>query len=470
MGRTNHRKQYHWLLLGTVAFLVHVMTRRRLQMEPFDMKHSAAETAVSLDPAFGFSLTQAQQQESRGTSPWTSKPPDSIPLNTKGGRPHIRLRHECIRRIRDRHFQRFGPFLLNQNAQQQIREVLLVDPAYHRNVGDHMITLGELVFLQRLQQLFNPNLSVSQCGYIQHGGFVPHCDSYFASTTYKTRQTQQSQHYTNNKIALWHGGGNWGDLWRIAQEYRIPSFAKLLQQNYTIVGMPQSLYYGSAAVRDRDTTILKQGIESALMATTNGTTRITENANSLRVVLTWREHESYEQAKSLYPFVENVLVPDIAFQLGPYQRHETPEGNTILLDILLFLRDDLESKLAAVRNNAAVRFMLSSIEGGERLRFQIVDWADRLAIFRATDYFFTETSVQLLSLGRVVICDRLHAAILCYLSGIPFVYIDQLTGKISKTLKVALEGCADAESTLFARAQSLPEALQLAVGLLKKGS
>lgn len=30
------------------------------------------------------------------------------------------------------------------------QEVLLADPAYHGNVGDHMITLGELELLRRL--------------------------------------------------------------------------------------------------------------------------------------------------------------------------------------------------------------------------------------------------------------------------------------------------------------------------------
>ena len=36
-----------------------------------------------------------------------------------------------------------------------------------------------------------------------------------------------------------------------------------------------------------------------------------------RVILTWREQESYEAA-NLYPFVKNVMVPDMTFQLGPF--------------------------------------------------------------------------------------------------------------------------------------------------------
>ena len=36
-----------------------------------------------------------------------------------------------------------------------------------------------------------------------------------------------------------------------------------------------------------------------------------------KLIFTWREEGSYEEAKRLYPFVTNKLVPDIAFQLDP---------------------------------------------------------------------------------------------------------------------------------------------------------
>ena len=44
-------------------------------------------------------------------------------------------------------------------------------------------------------------------------------------------------------LALWHAGGNWGDLWRDAQDVRIPSLKTLLDNNFMVVSMPQSLYY-----------------------------------------------------------------------------------------------------------------------------------------------------------------------------------------------------------------------------------
>jgi hypothetical protein len=52
-----------------------------------------------------------------------------------------------------------------------------------------------------------------------------------------------------------------------------------------------------------------------------------------------------------------------------------------------------------------------------------------------------------------------------------FVYIDQKTAKLTKTLAVAFdswEGCRDGETAMWARASSMEEAMELAVGFMKK--
>jgi exopolysaccharide biosynthesis predicted pyruvyltransferase EpsI len=56
------------------------------------------------------------------------------------------------------------------------------------------------------------------------------------------------------------------------------------------------------------------------------------------------------------------------------------------------------------------------LQAGSSLDFNIVDWNDRLSIFHPAETFFGNTSIELLSLGRVVITDRLNASILAYLS------------------------------------------------------
>jgi hypothetical protein len=67
-----------------------------------------------------------------------------------------------------------------------------------------------------------------------------------------------------------------------------------------------------------------------------------------KVIFTWREQESYEEAQKVYPFVRNMVVPDIAFQLGPFAPiRKRPKK---LVDVLVFLRADLESKVKSIRN------------------------------------------------------------------------------------------------------------------------
>lgn len=272
-------------------------------------------------------------------------------------------------------------------------------------------------------------------------------------------------------------GGNWGDLWRSAQDVRIDSFKTLLQHNYTIIGMPQSLYYSEEYLRDVDVQEIKEKIVVGLGIVKGGngwgddqpidTTalddpKIIELARS-RVIFTWREQESYDLAVQIYPFVKNVVVPDIAFQLGPYK--EIRNNPKKQVDILVFLRSDKESKVSSMRNNEYVQSVLSS-KAGKQFSSLVVDWSNRLEIFDTKDEFFTTTSIELLSLGKVVICDRLHAAILCYLVGLPFVYIDQVSGKITKTLGVAFDGvedCQDGEKGMWAKASTLDEALLKAV-------
>ena len=402
--------------------------------------------------------TAASKQEHR-IDPRTSIPPNPVELLSVD-HPGIRQRHKCIIKIRERHDQLLGPLVKKPNAHHP--HVLLVDPAYHANVGDHMLTLAELVFLES-RGFKGGSAAVDQCHYVQASNFYPNCNKVIGDTSPAT---------VAHQAALWHAGGNWGDLWRSAHPPRINSFYSLLQANYSIVGMPQSLFYKDKDLERKDTILTQTNILQGLFSNSKDVSlsnmSVVEYVRS-RVTFTWREHESYDHAVQLYPFVNNLLVPDIAFQLGPYA--PIPPAAKDGVDLVLFLRDDIESTQQEQRNRAAVQQLIDGIPGTQGVSFTIVDWPNRLEMFHSKDYFFTDTAIQLLSLGKVVICDRLHAAILSYLTGLPFVYINQSTGKVEKTLRVAFEswdGCQDGEISMHARAQNLHEALTKAIQFLDK--
>jgi exopolysaccharide biosynthesis predicted pyruvyltransferase EpsI len=315
--------------------------------------------------------------------PWTSIPPTPIRLMETND-PTIKQRHKCISAIRKRQQAFFQDFFENNT------EVLLVDPAYHSNVGDVMLTIGELQLIQGTMQQEPPK----QCHYIQSNHFYPLCDP-----TIRALEGNNRHH-----LALWHAGGNWGDLWRDAQDVRIPSLATLLENEFVVISMPQSLYYEDPSLKAKDIISIKTKVAMGLgleSATALDTPEGQQLAHS-RVVLTWRERESFQEAKELYPFVRNVLVPDIAFQIGPYSPMLPSSKDHEMVDILLFLRDDKESKVSMERDASYIQSILPK----PGITFRIVDWQDRLELFHTQDYLFTDSSIQLLALGKVVICDR----------------------------------------------------------------
>jgi pyruvyl transferase EpsO len=84
---------------------------------------------------------------------------------------------------------------------------------------------------------------------------------------------------------------------------------------------------------------------------------------------------------------------------------------------------------------------------------------DRLAQQR------TERGCRVLSRGRIVITDRLHAHILCTLLGIPHIVLDNNCGKLSGFIR-----CWTAEHPLCHLAGSVEEATRIAQQLIASPS
>ena len=85
----------------------------------------------------------------------------------------IQKRHECIAHVRQLHQERFdsvSTWTRNSNITQHPL-ILYVDPAYHKNVGDDLLTLGTLTFLLR-----QGVSDIQQCHYWQSLRRVPPCE------------------------------------------------------------------------------------------------------------------------------------------------------------------------------------------------------------------------------------------------------------------------------------------------------
>ena len=182
----------------------------------------------------------------------------------------------------------------------------------------------------------------------------------------------------------------------------------------------------------------------------------------------------------------------MAFMIGPLQ--ETDVWNLqdkTKVDLLLALRTDHESRFLDKRNIQGIQTILKSDSSTSDLSFEIADWWDRENFFNVsvenpiqfhykmknelnTNFDHNknfQSSIAMMSVGRVVITDRLHTSILAFLLHKPHVYLDQSYGKITETREVAFNvsiHCQDKVRLRYDVAETLEEAVILANNMLLK--
>lgn len=274
------------------------------------------------------------------------------------------------------------------------RACALIDFPDHSNVGDSAIWAGEMALLAD---------AGVEVGY--------RCDT----ETYNRRQLGRS--VPAGPIFI-HGGGNLGDLWRTHQRLR----EKVVQDfpDRPIIQLPQTVYFqhpeNLAAARQQ----------------------FDRHVNFTLLV---RDQVSLELARREFR-ARSFLCPDAALYLGRIHREWRPD-----VDILWLRREDRESAGSgvAVPSNVLVCDWLDErVPTLRRVRRVLRPLAMReprslgvmnRALAAAYDLQARQRlrdGCRLLSRGRVVITDRLHAHILCLLLGIPHVLLDNSYGKVRR--------------------------------------
>lgn len=336
-------------------------------------------------------------------------------------------RHKCLASIRHRQEALLRKYF------DTAESIIYIDPAYHHNVGDTLITQGTLKFM-------GTDKNITQCSYIQADGHsFPPCNEVIREFSAKP-----------NVLAVWQGGGNWGDLYPFHHRKRIQSIPLLLDAGFNVLAMPSSYFYKDRRAESRD----QKRIHNAALTYFRQNNGSLASNSTERLVFAWREQYSYKRATEMFPFATNLLVPDMALQLGPYRPVHPP-----VVDFLVFLRKDRESIVDAKSVDRLVE-----THGASHV---VVDWKDQETLFGSSNMLDTSQSLRLISYGRVSVCDRLHATILAFLAGQPLVYLDQLSGKINKTLAVALDfDACSTEDLNMAKAVALEEGLAIAAEFL----
>jgi pyruvyl transferase EpsO len=285
------------------------------------------------------------------------------------------------------------------------RPAALVDFPGTTNCGDHAIWLGERKLLSDL------NVPV-----------VYECSA---------------QSYDRDTLAvnlgggtiLIQGGGNFGDRYPHHQEFRL----RVLQDfpNNRVIFFPQQVAFLDNEHLQRTVDFVARHPDVTLFA---------------RGVVAQHMFSRYFGATAR---VE--LAPDMAFMLGPQVRPREAQ-----YDIVWIARTDQESTndqtevAARLSSQGAEKYVLPRFPDGVEINFVVkqrpptiflTDWNSlffeneeaRLAYqrldFDARSEATVARALYILSLGRVVITDRLHAHIFCLLLGIPHVFLNNDSGK-----------------------------------------
>jgi len=216
-GDRNRQSRFVEMILGGVLVLAFRQLRNlKLVVYPGNDVPFVGSLDIHTDTVTGNSILKSKNNTSqsyRKLKPWQSKPPIPVALMTSnhnhslhGADNFIVQRHTCIQSIRDRqheifqyHFFQDDGYNETTTEKKENLEIVLVDPSYHANVGDHMLTIAELTLIQTSLNLSKPQ----QCHYYQASSFYPPCDTVL----------KELNNGGNHRLALWHAGGNWGDLW-----------------------------------------------------------------------------------------------------------------------------------------------------------------------------------------------------------------------------------------------------------------
>ncbi len=245
---------------------------------------------------------------------------------------------------------------------------------------------------------------------------------------------------------LLQGGGSLGDLWPAAEALRervITDFP-----GHSIVQLPQTIHFRDIATLRRVRAVFDR---------------------HRHLILLVRDQRSLEFARNEFA-AKSLLCPDMAFALGPVaQRSSTRRG------IVGLLRTDQESApvlWSQVQHRLERKDwrtdtpLVHTLNRGARLlqrgmnrapRTAEWSWPVLLGLYNLIARRRLTRGLRMLATATCIITDRLHGHILCLLSGVPHVVLDNSYGKVRAFYETWTRNC-----DLVRWAESPSEALRQA--------
>jgi len=296
----------------------------------------------------------------------------------------------------------------------QLSRCALINYPNHINIGDHLIWLGNLLYLREVLQV--------EIGYTA------------SSTTFDANEMEQR---VGKVPILLHGGGSLGDLWYTHQIFR----ERIIQRypDRSIIILPQTVYFQDQAKGEQAAKIFNQHPDLTIFT---------------------RDRISYELARTYFNQCRVLLAPDTALQLtqlADFPVATTPQG------IFYQCRSDLELSgeqwqawgqkqrgdwrayedqwVMGPLDTPWKRHLATVIRAGwQRGVRHPKEWWSRLAWdtrFKPRDslndiypqaeqhrsWSFIHSGVYQFRQYRLIITNRLHGHILCTLLKIPHIFL-----------------------------------------------
>ncbi len=259
------------------------------------------------------------------------------------------------------------------------RRFFLLNTPDHDNLGDHLLTLGAISYLN---DYFPEEEVVEITG----------------------RQWDACRESILTKISpkdviFIVGGGYMGDLWPV-QDKRVKDIIEAFIYN-RIVFLPQTFFYKNNSVEEIDFDI--------------------EFYKKVKKVLfIHREKQSYSFFKSnIAPEHRNVCFPDTALYLNQRQHCLNREGG------LICLRLDKEAQHNDFRERIYEDVNLICHKVG------VIDTVLQKSVLRSERVIEVDKMLGLISGAEILITDRLHAMVMAIITGTPCIALDNLSKKVS---------------------------------------
>lgn len=270
----------------------------------------------------------------------------------------------------------------------------LVDFPNHANSGDSLIYLGELEYLSRLGVGLD---------------YVADASRY---------SVEELRRRVPEGPILIHGGGNFGDRWTVMQEMRERVISDFPERR--IIQLPQGIEFSEGPCLEQAQAVL---------------------GNHKRLTLLIRDHAGVELTKELFPTATVDFCPDMALGYGGISTRRKARH-----DVVVLKRGDSESvehEIVIDRNSVKRDWGLAGwrkmyaialrVPGAVMKRipssYSLIYPLQRKC-YDALANLHVNNAIAILSSGRVVVTDRLHAMVIAGLMRKPVVAVNNANGKV----------------------------------------